>query len=266
MSCVRPWTRWICVALVWLLFGSCSNQIVLRYDFQPQRTVHYEWTVNAISEVDAPTEQTRRVLTLRAEVAQTTVMAGKKTRVRTTIVPKEIVEDGIQAPTPPPTSIEYEVTSSGQITRVIGTSGLTPDSSSTVELESLLTSTFPVLPDHPVTLRDSWPARLEAKGPATQLALAGTGTLEGFELIDRKRLARISLKRSGRVRTEQPIGRTRVSLDGKADITGSSLWDLDKGMLFSNRSSSRTVFDLSVGGGAEGGTLKIRLVSNIKLR
>lgn len=260
------WTRAVCGSLAVLLAGSCSNKIDLRYEFQAQRTDHYEWTVRATSRIDAPTEQTRRLLILRADVDQTTVVVGKQTRVRTRIVPKEIREDGVLAPTPPPTSIEYEVTSSGQIARLISTSGFTPDSSSTVELESLLTGTFPVLPDRPVALRDRWPARLDAKGQATELELAGTGTLEGFELVDRRRLARISLKRSGKVRTEQPVGRTKVTLDGKADVSGSSLWDIEKGMLFSSRSSSRTVFDLSLGGRAEGGTLTVRLTSNIKLR
>lgn len=260
------WTRAVFGSLAVLVVGACSNKIVLKYEFQQHHTDRYRLSVRATSKIDAPTEQTQRVLTLRADVDQTTVQAGKQARVRTKVIPIEIREDGVLIPTPPPASLEYEVTRSGQITSLVATSGLTPDSSSTLELESLLTGTFPVLPDRPVALRDRWPADLDAKGSMTQLALAGSGTLEGFELIDRRRLARISLSRSGEVRTEQPIGRTKVTLDGKAVVSGTSLWDVDDGRLFSNRSSSHTVFDLSVGGGAEGGTLTVRLVSNITLR
>lgn len=246
-----------------ILLSACREPSVhLTYRFAPDKTTTYRWTIQAQVQTDSPFEQSGqnvRLVLEASEAAQSPKPEGA-TPLRLQIRVVSRVENGVAVqPSAEPLVVELEVKPSG---------ALQSASSASVggfELDTLLSEAYPLLPAGRVDIGHSWDASLVRKTPATSVDLEGTGRLLGFELRDRRRLARVEIRRSGRVTSTQTVDRANISITGRATITTTAHIDIDRGLRFMAKSRSVSQFDLTTGPGASVGKRRIEIHTEVEL-
>ena len=199
------------------------------------------------------------------EVTETSKVEKQVLRVTLQLKPISVLEDGLQAPLPPPSSIELRVLPSGGIEEVVSNALLSPGSPSSLEVSALLTEHRPPLPHERVHIGDTWRAPLQVASQPTRIDLAGEGRLEGFELVDRRRAAAVSISRGGTVTSTVDLGRAPVNLEGKVTSKIEMLMDIDRGQILESTSRSTTRYSMSFQGGGSAGTMVTTITGKLEL-
>lgn len=193
------------------------------------------------------------------DVGEIAKAKGGRVRLSLTLTPVSLSIDGLDAPLPAPSSIELEALTSGAIEKVVGSTLFSPGSAAALEASTLLAEHRPPLPRRAVTVGDTWPVPLEISNQQTKLALTGTGTLSGFELFDRRRVADVSIRRTGQVTSSLDLGKAPVQLKGTSQSTVRMLLDIDKGQIVESVTRSTTRYSMSFAGGGAAGTIVARV-------
>lgn len=257
------------LALASQLLSSCSDPAVsIRYEFDqpdgPERAV-YRWTVDASTDLDTPrlTESKQLRLVLRVEEeASDRSSSPERPLLAVVLTPESLTEDGVDRPPGAPLTMALDVDPLGKV-RSIQVQQIPPTSLNALELDRLVTEFRPALPDHPVSIGETWPASVRVDGAVSRIRLDGEGRLEGFRLKSGLRLALLHVERRGDVLTSQTVGRAPVQLPGKVSSTMTAEIDLEGGRLFSASSRSVTLFTLSGEGGGLGGTLRVVIETRV---
>lgn len=168
-------------------------------------------------------------------------------------------EDGTRIP-PAPVKISLRVNVERDGT-VLMAGGTGPQS----DLDRLISSAFPRLPAGPAAIGDDWDAGLSVSSETARAVLKGSGTLAGFSLEGRRRLAHIDLRRSGDIGASQTIGRARLDLSGRTEIETSAEIDVDHGILVKSRSVSTTHLKAPEGARPAPASRSIEVVTEVEL-
>jgi hypothetical protein len=185
-------------------------------------------------------------------------------QVRMVLDPVEFKENGVEVGAPEATVLDYEVSATGRIARVVRSAHLPPAALQELEVDTLLGEVLPPLPDRAVEIADSWDAPLKAGGTRSNIDLTGRGRLSGFRLKDQSRRARVSVSRSGPIKTSQRIGRAQTDIVGTSRVRTTAEIDLDRHIMAASTSRSRSTFNIATGGAPQG-TAELLLVTRIEL-
>jgi hypothetical protein len=185
-------------------------------------------------------------------------------QVRMVLDPIEFKENDVDVGTPEATVLDYEVSSTGKIVRVVRSAHLPPAALQELEVDTLLGEVLPPLPDRSVEIRDRWDAPLKMSGRRSNIDLTGRGRLTGFRLRDQSRRAKISVARTGPIKTSQKIGRAQTDITGTTRVRTNAEIDLDRHLLAASNSRSQSTFNIATGGAPQG-TVKLRLVTRVEL-
>lgn len=216
----------------------------------------YEWSIEVTTAIDSTHEQSTRTIESTARVDEV-VRNGVHT---ITLIPTKFIEEGVEVELPDPSKLVYRENRAGGVGEIL----FAPISIDQLELNTFLSQIALPLPSAPVGINDSWSAPLVVKSADTRVELNGLAVLDSFELESARRLARIKLTRSGRLSTRQQIGNISLLLRGNNETHIENLFDIDEGATFSVESSSRTVFDLSIGGAGSAGGMTVEIRSQLQ--
>ena len=241
----------------------------LTYRFQAGFVERYLWKITSETTIDSPTEQSSDTSTLeirvRELVVERTPQGGK---VQILLTPVALSENGFSGPPPQPTTAELEILATGRVGKVLKAADLPPERIAALELDRLLSETRPSLPAREVDPGRTWSAPLKSAGETTSIDMGGSGKLRGFVLREQRRLADVIVTRSGSVKTRQLVGRSNYNLEGRSTTATSALIDIDRGTVFSSRSTSKTRFTIFLGEGRQRssavGTVEVRLSSVLR--
>lgn len=253
------------MVLIALVLAACAPQTVrLEYGFPPGYHGRFHWSIRATTWTESPTEQTRVRMEARVLVDEHIRQEGPgSTTLVVRLKPQSVTEDGRPGAVPSPSTTEYQVDRRGRILRLVR-ANLLAGSVSSLELDTLATQTRPALSPHEVGLGDSWPAPLKIKAEKTSIDLKGTGRLQGFDLRDRRRLARVEIDRNGSITSQQMFNNSTVVLQGQSAGRGIASVDVDDGSLFSSTFHSTSRFNVILAG-RRAARLRVVLSSRLQL-
>ena len=254
----------LCVALV---LGACSNgKIPLEYRFVEGDGTHYLWTIDSRTSVNSTTEQSVTTVNMVVDVhEQITEFQGGNSILTISLRPKTLRRSGAPLSAPAPMTVKYELGPTGEIVKPI-TEELAPPAASAVQLGTTLIRSRIALPPTPVGIGDHWETPLVLDGDLGNIDLEGQGTLLGFELKGKRKLARIQTTRSGNIITHQQQGGVPVRLRGVTTSRAMSSLDIDNGVLYSSSARFFSQFDIaSVESGKLIGNMRVTLNSNLQL-
>ncbi|MGH2773215.1 MAG: hypothetical protein ACRDIU_08795 [Actinomycetota bacterium] len=251
-----------CLAASLLGAGCTDRKVLIAYRLEGGQRTHYEWSIEATSRLTTPNEVDTTRLSTRLTVEETVLAAGRdgRRRVRLRLKPKSLREDGIALPLPRPSSVEFGLDTSGRVT---GVKGSLSHGNRTPELGTLASEIRPGLSPVPVGIGETWPSPLRASEAGARLNLSGTGRLEGYDFLDRRRIALIETNRRGSIRSGEIIDGASVVLSGKTRSSGRAAVDVDRRALVYSNQRSVTDFDLLSG---ESRTGKMRVTRTSRLR
>lgn len=257
------------LGLVLLLPGCVDPGTDLAYRFDQGSIERYLWEITSQTTIDSPSEQSSKTSTLKIRVRELIVKTkGSGGTVQILLTPIAFSEDGFKGPPPDPTTAELEILRTGKVGKVLKAADLPAERIAALELDRLLSETRPPLPGKLVTVGQKWSAPLRSAGETTSIHMGGSGELRGFVLRQRRRLADVNVERNGSVKTRQLVGRSVYNLRGKSTASTSALIDVDRGTVFSSRSSSKTTFTIFLGESTERssavGTVEVKLTSVLK--
>jgi hypothetical protein len=238
-------------------------RVDLAYRFVAGRSVGYRWSVDSTTTVEGQVRSVRRV-SFVAGVAERVVRAGSGVgRLSILITPRQVLFDGAAAPAGKPVLLRLEVDELGRVKKIDEAGDISPGLSESLELGQLLAEGRPLLPPSGVWIADEWPAGLVAKGPKSSINLEGKGILEGFAVEGGRRVARISISRSGKVASRERVGGALVDLEGTAVSKTDVRFDVDAGYLVGSITRSESDFDIRSGPGVSTGRVKVVLVARV---
>lgn len=252
------------IAALALATGCTEKTVRLEYRFPSRYKESYRWSLRTVTSIESPTEQTTNRLDavlkveekIRREPDGRTILAVR-------LKPTSVTENGNRASVPPPSSAEYEIDGRGRIRRLVK-ADLPAGAISSLELDALAWQIRPPLTIKAVAPGETWNAPLRVKGERTSIIFRGAGRLSGFDLIDRRRLARIETHRRGRITSSQTMNNARVVLRGRSSSRGLAKLDLDRGLLFFSEEQSTSRFDI-LSSGRPAARLDVTLTSRLQL-
>lgn len=249
-----------------LALAACLDPAIqLDYQLRSGETLEYEWTIEVTTNVDIAPQTSSSKLRLVMDVEQTVLGEIEDgVRVRFTIDPTVMEEDGVRLSPPPRTGFEVELDRRGRVSRVIRAGQLSAVTLRGLEIRRLLQEILPPLPPDKVAIGDGWEAGLRSRGESTRLNLKGQGRLEGYRLRQGRRLARIEIERRGRVLTHQRVGRVMTDLAGASEASTVAEIDVDAGALATSFTRSESDFEVSQGG-QPAGSIRVTLVTSARL-
>jgi hypothetical protein len=257
------------IALSLVAAGCAQQKISLKYDYAPGLDTRYLWTIDSTTALSSSTDQSTTRLFMEVDVHEEVQRApgrGGDSRLTITLTPRSLQQEGVRAATPPPTKIEYQLGSNGQIRRPV-TTALSEREASALELGTILAQSRLALPNRPVGVGDRWSTPLRLSGDTGTIDFKGQGRLVGFDLRSGRRLARIETDRSGEITAQEQLAGVFVELRGRSTNTATSMLDLDRGILYSSVSRFASNFDLAdEQSGRLAGTLRVTLVSKLQLQ
>lgn len=255
--------------LLALAFSGCSSgEVDLRYAFDEGAGVRYLWTIDSTTEIDSPTDSSTKRVEMVVEVLEKAERESKKSDpvLTVTLTPRSLKQGGKPSRTPKSIKIQYQLDSKGQIVKPLS-SKLAETAQSALELGTILSQSRVALPGRSVGLGDTWDAPLKLDGDTGTIDLSGTARLVGFDLNGRRKLARVSTKRSGNITAIEPLAGVLVELKGKTTSSATSNLDLDKGILYSSEARLNSDFDLTLEETGEvRGKLRVNLTSKLELQ
>jgi hypothetical protein len=240
-------------------------QVDLAYRFVAGRSVGYRWSVDSTTTVEGQARSARKV-SFVADVAERVIRAqGRRAQLSILITPRRVLFDGAAAPAGRPVLLRLEIDELGRVKKIDEAGDLSPGLSESLELGRLLAESRPLLPPSGVWIADTWPAGLTAKGPKSSIDLEGKGILEGFAVEGGRRVARISISRSGKVASRERVGGALVDLEGTAASKAGAKFDVDAGYLLSSVTRSESDFDIQSGPGVSTGRVKVVLTARVSV-
>jgi len=244
--------------------GCAAKKIALSYRFPAGYQATYRWSISAVTSKESPQETGATRLEAVLEM-QERVAPGPADAMTLTVLlkPLSVKENGQQSPKPPPSKVNYAIAPNGRILRVL-TADLAPGAISSLELDALASETRPPLAAQPVALGETWNAPLRLKSDRSNIAFSGNGKLLGFDLIDKRRLARVETVRHGPVTSVQILNKVPVTLKGISKSHAVSTVDVDRGALFSSDYRSISNFDVLLASGPVA-RLRVMLTSRLQL-
>jgi hypothetical protein len=253
-----------------LLLGSCSNgQVDLSYRFdENERGIKYLWTIDSTTRIDSSTDHSSSNLEMVIEVLEQVERENPNADpvLTVTLIPRSVKQGGAGVKTPGRAVVKYQLDRSGHITEPLS-SDLASQAASALELGTILSQSRVALPSKAVGIGDKWDAPLKLDGDTGTIDLTGTGTLLGFELSGRRKLARIGTERSGDITAIEQLAGVLVQLRGKTTSSATSSLDIDKGTLYSSISRFSSDFDMALEEtGKLAGTMKVDLTSKLELQ
>lgn len=260
----RRASRFVLAGLILALAACQKPEVALAYRFDNGRVTSYRWKIEATTGVESATQPETHRLTLFLEAVETVLPPTAEGRgaVRWRIRTTKRIEDGVEvAPEVGDLHMTLEIGPDGTIAR----STLEPVPSAGLEIERLLSESYPRLPTASLSIGETWDAPVRIALERTSVDLAGNGRLLGFELERRRRLARIEITRNGQVTSVQPVEQVQLSISGTSSATIGAMIDVDAGILFSADSVSTSRFEIGPETGAASGTRHIRMESTIEL-
>ena len=256
----------IIVLISALSLGACSNgKIPLEYRFDRGEGTTYRWTIDSETAVNSTSEQSVTTVNMVVDVREKVSGAEGETSILTIeLTPRSLSRGGQTMRTPPPTTVRYELGPKGEILKPV-TEGLEPAAASAVELASTLVRSRIDLPDTPVGIGDEWDTPLVLDGDLGNIDMQGKGTLLGFELKGKRKLARIETTRTGNIVTHQQQGGVPVRLRGVSTSDATSRLDVVNGVLYASTARFSSDFDIA---SQESGKLigNMRVVLNSRLQ
>lgn len=250
-----------------LVLGACSNgKIPLEYRFEEGEGTYYRWTINSRTSISSTTEQSVTTTSMVVDVHEQVDKGEDDTSILTmTLTPRNIRQGSRAIQAPGPVTVKYELGPNGEINRAV-TDELEPPVASAVQLGTTLIRSRLALPPGPVRIGDRWETPLELDGDLGNIDLDGTGTLLGFELKGKRKLARIETRRTGDMVTHQQQGGVPVRLRGTSTTNAMSSLDVDDGVLYSSDARLDSEFDIaSVESGKLIGNMRVVLNSRLQL-
>lgn len=176
--------------------------------------------------------------------------------------PTRVRERGLPSPGTSDRSFALRLGVNGEVLEVLEVDGVPAEALDPDEL-AFIGTYRPPLPDHPVTLRDTWRSETAVDLDAVFQQVTTTGALEGLRRDADGRVA--ELRYSG----EGPLVWTTTLPQGEAELTGSGVTsatadlDMDRGSLRTASSSTHGEFDVRVDPGGQRapiiGTLRLDL-------
>jgi hypothetical protein len=253
-----------------LLLGSCSNgQVDLSYRFdENERGTKYLWTIDSTTRIDSSTDHSSSNLKMVIEVLEQVERENTNADpvLTVTLIPMSVKQGGAGVKTPRRAVVKYQLDRSGHIIEPLS-SDLASQAASALELGTILSQSRVALPSKAVGIGDKWDAPLKLDGDTGTIDLTGTGTLLGFELSGRRKLARIGTQRSGDITAIEQLAGVLVQLRGKTTSSATSSLDIDKGTLYSSVSRFSSDFDMALEEtGKLAGTMKVDLTSKLELQ
>lgn len=258
----------ILLSLMALALSGCSNgEVSLRYAFDEQAGTKYLWTIDSTTEIDSSTDSSSRQVEMVVELVEMVERESTADPILTvTLTPKSLKQGGANISTPAPVTVQYQLDSDGRIVKPLSTE-LEEGAANALELGTILSQSRLALPGRNVGIGDTWDAPLKLDGDTGTIDLSGTGKLLGFELNDRRTLARISTERTGDITAIEPLAGVLVELKGNTTSSATSNLDVEKGILYSSISHFSSDFDLALEETGElRGTLKVTLTSRLELQ
>lgn len=258
----------VCLVLPLVLSGCSSGEVDLKYAFGEGAGVKYLWTINSTTEIDSLTESSTNRVEMVVEVVEKSKRENSKADpiLSVTLTPKSLKQAGKPTRVPRPTKVQYQLDAKGQIVKPLS-SKLEETAQSALELGTILSQSRVALPGRSVGLGDTWNAPLKLDGDTGTIDLSGTGRLVGFDLNGRRKLARISTERAGKITAIEPLAGVLVELNGNTTSSATSNLDIERGILFSSISRFASNFDLALQETGEvRGKLRVKLTSKLELQ
>ena len=247
-----------------LLGGGCSDRkVLIGYRLEEGQRNRYLWAIDATRRLTTPNEVETTRLSTRLNVEEIVLAASRdgKKRVRLRITPLSLKEDGISLPVPRPSSVEFSMDATGRVTGVKGSQGA---GNRAPELGTLATEIRPGLSRVSVGIGETWPSPLRASEAGARLNLSGTGRLEGYDFLDRRRIALIETTRRGSIKSNETIDGAAVILNGTTRSSGRAAVDIDRRALVYSQQRSVTDFDL-LSGESRTGKMRVTRASRLRL-
>ena len=250
-----------------VVLGACSNgKIPLEYRFEEGDGTHYQWTIDSRTSVNSTTEESVTTVNMVVDVhEQITESEGDNSILTISLRPRSLRRGGAPLRAPAPVTVKYQLGPNGEIVKPI-TEELAPQAASAVQLGTTLIRSRIALPPDPVGIGDRWETPLVLDGDLGNIDLDGEGTLLGFELKGKRKLARIQTTRKGNIVTHQQQGGVPVRLRGVTTSRAMSSLDIDNAVLYSSSARFSSQFDIaSVESGKLIGNMRMTLNSNLQL-
>lgn len=247
--------------------GACSNgKILLDYRFDEGDGTSYVWTIDSRTSVSSTSEQSVTETNMVVNVHERVTDGEDGDAILTILLtPKVVRQNGRGMRIPEPVTVRYQLGPNGEISKPVA-DDLQPQAASALELGANLIHSRVALPPEPVGIGDQWETPLVLDGDLGNIALEGNGKLLGFELRDKRKLARIETRRSGEIITHQQQGGVPVRLRGTSTTNSMSRLDIDNGVLYASTARSESEFDIaSHESGKLIGSMRVVLDSRLEL-
>lgn len=211
---------------------------------------HYRWNLTTSSTIETPENITTTGQQIIADVLVTMARTSGVETVQVKLSGIRVREGDAAASGFEPVVIFYTVGPDGRVTQTSSRNLPGSAGSAAGPSSGLLGSSQ--LPEHPLRLKDRWPAPLTLKSEQGTLTLEGTSVLEGFSLEERSRLARVTTRRHGPISTAQQIGNATAKLSGTLDQTERIVVDIDDGRVVRSDVRSTAQMEVSLSGATHG--------------
>lgn len=257
----------LALLLLVLALSACSNgKIPLEYRFEGGDGTHYIWTIDSSTSVSSTSEQSVTTTDMVVDVHEKVTEGPDGNGLLTITLTPRTVHQGNQAMrVPEPVTVKYRLGANGQISQVL-TDELEPETASALQLGATLIRSRIALPNEPVGIGDEWDTPLVLDGDLGNIDQKGKGKLLGFELKDKRKLARVQTRREGDIVTHQQQGGVQVRLRGTSATNVMSSLDIDNGVLYASTARLLSDFDIaSMESGKLLGSMRVVLNSRLEL-
>lgn len=255
-------TARLCLCIALLAVSCRPDTIELSYGYQEGRVLTYRMDAHASARWDirgpgsGSYDVSFEVIETVSSVDESGVLVQVEMR------PLTAEEGGLPSPGLERRAFSLRLDLNGEVQEVLDLNGVAASALSNEEI-AFIGTYRPALPTERVRLQDSWHATRDISAGATFSQLDLTGILTTLGRDESGRLATIDFEGAGPVRWETALPQGAATLEGTADASGSTIFDIDGGFLRSGQSATVGDFEVRVlpGGGRApiSGTLHLEL-------